>query len=208
MAPWKYHTGEPATPMRWTIKSILPETGAALISGQWGTFKTTIALDICVCIMTGLIFAGRYRVKRRGAVLFFALEGSGMLMTRLSAIAAQRGVSGALPFAWRGDCPPLTDDDAVEMLCTLVDQAKVELESKFDLPIVLIVIDTVVTAAQYREGGDNDTATSQKVMKAMLDLSKPCWSLWSSASIISARLWKPGPVDHRPRKGPLTRCSP
>ena len=172
LAPWKYHTGEPAPPPRWLIKNILPETGAALISGQWGTFKTTTALDLCISVMTGLPFAGRYRVKRRGAVLFIALEGAGAISRRLEAIASHHDITGPLPFAWRDDCPPLTDDDAVEVLCALADQAKTHFDSKFELPIVTIMIDTVVVAAQHKEGGDNDASASQKVMKTMFDLSK------------------------------------
>jgi hypothetical protein len=50
-------------------------------------------------------FANRYQMKRRGAVLYVALEGEGMLLARLSAMAAHHGVAGPLPFAWRGDCP-------------------------------------------------------------------------------------------------------
>ena len=48
---WKYHTGAAPVPLRWLIKGILPEAGAALMAGQWGTFKTTIALDVSVCVM-------------------------------------------------------------------------------------------------------------------------------------------------------------
>jgi hypothetical protein len=176
-AAWKYYTGEPSAPLRWLIKSILAEAGTALISGQWGTFKTTIALEIAVSVMTTLPFAGRYRVKRRGAVLFIALEGAGALAARLEAIAKHHGVEGPLPFAWRDDCPALTDDEAVEVLCALVDQAKADIEKSFDLPIVLIVIDTVITAAQHKEGGDNDTAASQKVMRVMRGLSKHAGAL-------------------------------
>jgi hypothetical protein len=171
-AAWKYYTGAPSAPQRWLIKSILPETGTALISGQWGTFKTTIALEISVSVMTTLLFAGRYRVKRRGAVLFIALEGAGALAARLEAIAKNHGIEGPLPFAWRDDCPALTDNDAVEVLCALVNQAKADIEKKFNLSVVLIFIDTVITATQHKEGGDNDTAASQKVMRAMRDLSK------------------------------------
>jgi hypothetical protein len=142
------------------------------MAGQWGTFKTTTALDICVSVMADVPFAGRYRIKRRGAVLFIALEGERMLASRLTAIAEHRGVSGALPFAWRGDCPSLTDERAVEALCELADQAKSEFEARFALPIVLIIVDTVITAAQHKEGGDNDTAASQKVMSAISALAK------------------------------------
>ena len=91
---WKYHTGMAPTPLRWLIKGMLPETGAALVAGQWGTFKTTVALDVSVCVMADLLFAGLYRVKRRGAVLYIALEGDGTLSARLAAIAAHHGVSG------------------------------------------------------------------------------------------------------------------
>ncbi len=128
---WNYHTGETPTPSRWLIKGILPETGAALMSGQWGTFKTTVALDLSVCVMGNLAFAGRYRVKRPGAVLYVALEGSGMLCTRLSAIAAHHSLSGSLPFAWRSDCPPLTDTKAADALCHIATEAAADLQCRF-----------------------------------------------------------------------------
>ena len=89
------------------------------MAGQWGTFKTTVALDVSVCVMADLPFAGRYRVKRRGAVLYIALEGESMLSARLAAIAAHRGVSGPLPFAWRGDCPALSNKNAAAELCAI-----------------------------------------------------------------------------------------
>jgi hypothetical protein len=122
-------------------------------------------------------FAGRYRVKRPGAVLFIALEGERMLASRLTAIAAQRGATGALPFAWRRDCPSLTEAKAVDELCQLAEQAAAELTARFGRPISLIIIDTVITAAQHKDGGDNDTAASQKVMSAMFALAKHTNSL-------------------------------
>ena len=169
---WRYHTGAAPAPLRWLIKGILPEAGVVLMAGQWGTFKTTIALDASVCVMAGLSFAGRYRVKRPGAVLYIALEGEGMLSARLAAIAVHRGVSGPLPFAWRGDCPALSNKDATTELCGIADEAAAYLDRNFGLPVVLIWIDTVITAAGYNEGGDNDTAASQKVMSALRILSK------------------------------------
>jgi hypothetical protein len=122
--------------------------------------------------MAQLPFAEQYRVKRRGAVLYIALEGEGMLSARLAAIATHRGVSGPLPFGWRGDCPALTNKNAVEELCAIADEAAVDLDCNFGLPVVLIWIDTVITAAGYNEGGDNDTAASQKVMSVLRILSQ------------------------------------
>jgi AAA domain len=49
---WRYHDDEPAAATSWAIKNILPETGAGLISGQWGSFKTTVALDVSVSLMS------------------------------------------------------------------------------------------------------------------------------------------------------------
>jgi hypothetical protein len=170
---WKYYGAEAPTPPRSLIKGILPETGTALVAGQWGTFKTTIALDLSVSVMAALPFADRYPVKRRGAVLYFALEGEGMLRSRLAAIAGHRAVTGTLPFAWRGDCPPLTDKNAVDILCRLAAEAAADLDRKFGLPVALIWVDTLITAAGYATcGEDNDTAASQKVMTALRTISQ------------------------------------
>jgi hypothetical protein len=169
---WKFHTGEPAAPPQSLVKGILPRCGTGLLSGQWGTFKTTVALDLSVSIMADQPFAGRYRIKRRGAVLFIALEGESMLATRLTVIAERRGVSGPLPFAWRGACPPLANENVIEALCELADEATAQFKARFDLPIVLIIIDTLIAAAQYAEGGDNDAGAAQKVMSAMSALAK------------------------------------
>jgi AAA domain len=170
--PWKFYDDVPIDPPRWLIKGILPEVGIALMSGQWGTFKTTAALDLCVSVMTETQLAGRYLVKRKGAVLYIALEGAGRLAARLKAIAEYRGISGPLPFAWRTDCPSLTNNKAGEVLCALADDAKAEFEANFGLPIVLVLIDTIVRAANHDEGGDNDAAASQRVMNALSQLSE------------------------------------
>ena len=164
---WKYYTGVTPTSPTWLIKGILPETGAVLMSGQWGTFKTTVALDLSVCVMADLPFANRYRVKRPGAVLYLALEGEGMLSARLSAIAAHHGATGALPFAWRGDCPALMDKNAPDTLCGIANEAAADLKRRFGLPVALIWIDTLITAASFASGEDNDAAAAQKVMTAL-----------------------------------------
>ena len=169
---WKFHSGQTPQSPRYLIKKILPETGAALMPGQWGAFKTTVALDASVSVMNDLPFAGHYQVKRRGGVLYFALEGEGMLQARLAAIAQHRGVTGALPFAWRGDCPPLMDKNAANILCQLTDEAAADIERKFSLPVVLIWVDTLITAAGYESGEDNDTAAAQKVMTTLRTLSQ------------------------------------
>jgi hypothetical protein len=169
---WKYHTGAAPAPPPWLIKGILPDTGAAILSGQWGAFKTTVALDISFCVMAGLPLAGRYPVKRRGAVLYFALEGAGMLAARLAAIAKHHGADGPLPFAWRDDCPVLTGKSAPDALCAIANEAAVDLKRRFDLPPSMIWIDTLITAAGFASGEDNDAAAAQKVMTALRTTSQ------------------------------------
>jgi AAA domain/Bifunctional DNA primase/polymerase, N-terminal len=169
---WKFHTGEAPARPPWLIKGILPETGAAIMSGQWGAFKTTVALDISVCVIAGLPFAGRYYVKRPGAVLYLALEGSGMLPARLSAIAAQHGITGPLPFAWRDDCPVLTGKNAADKLCAIANEGAVDLKRRFGQPVSIIWIDTLITAAGFASGEDNDAAAAQKVMTALRIVSQ------------------------------------
>ena len=169
---WRYHGEAPPEPTAWLIKNVLPQAGAGLISGQWGSYKTTVALDLSVSAMTGAPFADRYPVKRRGGVAYFAAEGANGLASRLSAIASQRGHSGALPFAWKADCPPLMARDALATLTTEVAQAAAHFEEQFSVPLVLVLIDTLIAAAAYAKVGDeNDAALAQKIMSVLSRLS-------------------------------------
>lgn len=169
---WEYHSGEPPPERLWCVKGIIPETGAGLMAGQWGIYKTTNALDLSISVMSGQPFAGHYRVKRRGGVLYFAPEGAGQINTRLHGAQQHRGVSGKLPFALHRECPPLIDKHAADILCQWIADAAAIFERDFGLPASLVWFDTVVTAAGYEPGGDNDTAAAQKVMDTMLTIAR------------------------------------
>jgi hypothetical protein len=170
---WNYHSINALPDPQWLVKYILPETGTGIMSGQWGTYKTTVALDLSLSVMADLPFAGRYQIKRRGAVLFFAVEGAGTLPRRLAAVAAHRDITEPLPFAWRSDCPPLTAKNAAETICALVKQAAAEIEQKFHLPIALIWIDTIIAAARYDAAGDdNDAASAQRIMTVLAEVAR------------------------------------
>src|SRR5262249_5299803 len=131
-ASWQFHDNTEPEPTRWLIKDILPETGAGLISGQWGSYKTTVALDIAVAVMTATPLAGRFRVKRPGGVIYFAVEGSGGLASRLTAGARAHGIRDALPFAYRSDCPALTGQGAIGKLAEMVEEASKRLREEFN----------------------------------------------------------------------------
>jgi hypothetical protein len=159
---WNYFDSTEVKPQRWLVKQLLPEIGIGIVSGQWGSFKTTAALELAVAVMTGKSFAGQYRIKRPGAVLYFATEGSGTLQSRLSAIAKYRGAPEKLPFAWRGDCPLLTDREAGRTIVKYVDEAAVHLEHAYGVPV------TYITAAGLNSSGDdNDVAATQKAFNTL-----------------------------------------
>src|SRR5262249_9943030 len=143
------------------------------ISGQWGSYKTTVALYIAATVMTGALFANKCAVKRQGGVCYLALEGAGGLASRITAIARSHGTNGALPFAYRSDCPPLTTDGALDQLTALVEDAAKSLKERFDVPLVAVFVDTIVTAAGYAKAADdNDAAVAQRLMSVLAGLSQ------------------------------------
>jgi hypothetical protein len=164
----------------WLIDKLLPEKGAGLVSGQWGTAKTFVGVDLSASVMTGTPFAGR-EVTRRGGVLFVAAEGASEIPSRLAgvvehklrpaALAADATVHlDRLPFAWIEQCPSLKDDDAFGRLVATALQAAAHIKEQFELPLVLILIDTLNAAANFKDG--NDAAEGQLVMNRLQELSR------------------------------------
>jgi hypothetical protein len=156
----------------WAIYDLVPEVGKGLISGQWGTFKTFTALDMAHSLMSGAAFLG-FDVVRRGGVAFFALEGQSEIPIRLQALIEQRGlIKGNAPFVWYDNCPSLLSADAVKGLVKRLDKAAAKLKTNFGLPLTAIFIDTIVLAAGYtKDGADNDTATTNVVLRTMAELA-------------------------------------
>ena len=68
----RWHGDEDRAPLRaWLAHGLLPEIGVGLISGQWGTYKTFVSLDLAAAIMAGLAFID-YPIARNGGILFLA----------------------------------------------------------------------------------------------------------------------------------------
>jgi hypothetical protein len=72
--------------VNWLVDDMLYQEGVALIAGQWGTYKTFVAIDLAASIMTRTPFAGR-AVHRQGGVLFVAAEGQAQVHVRLKGVA-------------------------------------------------------------------------------------------------------------------------
>src|SRR5262249_43936632 len=116
---WIWHGDVDAQQIRkWSVAGLLPETGVALISGQWGTYKTFVAIDLAAAVMTGSEFI-QFPVSRRGGVLFFACEGQSEVAIRLTAAFGARGGTGRAPFAWQENCPRLLDPNASKIMAAM-----------------------------------------------------------------------------------------
>jgi hypothetical protein len=165
--PQMYAHGEDGQqPLKsWAIKGLMPTTGHGLLSGQWGAFKTFVALELASALITGTPFVG-HRVKRQCGVMFVAAEGAGEVRLRLNAVVEHKcsGVKRA-PFLWFDKTPALLQQGAAEKLSAMARQTHHFLTHEFGLPLGLIVVDTISNAAGYMKGGDdNDSATTTALM--------------------------------------------
>jgi AAA domain len=178
----KWHGAADDTPLKeWLVDKMLPKVGKGLIAGQWGTYKTFVALDLAGSVMTKTPFAGR-PVKRQGGVLFIAAEGQDEIRVRLEGIArekvaslrAREGIAtvdpGHMPFVWIESCPRLTSDNASQELRAIAEAAQKEMLARFNLPLALIAIDTLMPAAGFKDA--NDASEAQRVMTVLTELAQ------------------------------------
>ena len=163
----------PAESRRWLIQDLVPEVGTGLLSGQWGTYKTFVALDMANAVMTGAPFID-FEVMRRGGVLFIAMEGQSEIVIRLQAVIENKNKEGGrhAPFAWIETIPPLLVRGTIKQLIDITEHVAAKLKADFDLPLVMIVVDTMVAAAGYdRPGEDNDTAVQSTINNVLSSLA-------------------------------------
>ncbi|MFH6785705.1 MULTISPECIES: ATP-binding protein [Methylobacterium] len=175
---------DPNADRAWLIRHLVFETGKGLVAGQWGAGKTFGVLDMSGSVMTGEPFAGR-KVMRTGGVLFIAPEGAfeipvrlrGVVEGKLRGASMARAAAGGspidpdnLPFVWIEECPPLTKAGSLDRLIATAKTAAAEMDRRFGVPIVLVVIDTVAAGAGFED--ENSASETQKVMDAMGALSR------------------------------------
>ena len=176
---WIWHGEiEPLDTRKYLVEGLLPETGTALISGQWGTYKTFVADDLAASVMTGSPFINS-PVLRKGGVLWFAAEGQNEVPIRITAAWKAKGGTGRAPFAWERKCPRLLDANASKILAAMVKQAAEKMMQDFGLPVVLVIIDTAGKAAGLRKDGQlNDDAAAKIIMKTLDDASHETGALF------------------------------
>jgi hypothetical protein len=149
------------------VKNLLPETGIGLLSGQSGTYKTFAALNLAGAIATGKPFAG-YGIKRPGATFAFVSEGASGWPQRLDALSKHDHDNARLPIFYTGAQVCLLDPISVAAVIETVKAAAEEAKRDLDLPLSLVLFDTVIGAAGFAKSGDeNDAVIGAKVMAAL-----------------------------------------
>jgi hypothetical protein len=176
--PLHWH-GDPDTVVerRMLIKDLLPEVGVGVLAGQFGLYKSFIALDLAVAVISGTFFID-YPVARKGGVLFVAAEGADEVGIRLQAAVEHRCGGNRVPFAWVTSCPSLLDRDAVAILVATANEASKRMKEQFQVSLVLIIVDTIMAATTFAKAGDeNDAVVMRRVMKQLERLGERTTSL-------------------------------
>jgi hypothetical protein len=168
--PPMYRHGDPdPRPLKsWLVKRLMSTTGVGLLSGQSGTGKTFLALELASSVMTGQPFMG-LMIKRQCGVLFLAAEGADEVRPRLEALVQEKcGGMPRAPFHWYEIVPVMLQPNATDKLIAMGRAAHESLMAEFGLPLGLVIVDTVAAAAGYNSiGAENDNAIAQALMNVM-----------------------------------------
>ena len=160
------------------IKGLLPETGVAPIVGQSGSGKTFTALHMGVCLIPDTkqnFYIDRYRIKRKGGVLYLVLEGKAAFPMRLQATfedvlnkQLSFGERYRLPFAFNSYSPNLFEND-VDKLIRLVEREAATMRKHFGVDLVSLFIDTLGLASLFEN--EDKSAQIIKVYAGLQRLS-------------------------------------
>jgi RecA-family ATPase len=141
-------------------------------------FKTFAALDLAASVVTGNSFAG-HKVMRAGGVLFIAAEGGSGINIRFKTIMKEKyQIETPMPFFWIEESPMLLGNaPGVAKLTNVAKAASEEMQRDFAVPLVLIIVDTLIAVAGFKEGGENDNAQGQQIMTILSGIAKQVGSV-------------------------------
>lgn len=138
------------TPTSWLIYNVLPFDAIGFISGEWGTYKSFIALDMLLCVASGHSYHG-HEVKQH-PVFYICGEGHGGIAKRVKAWSIENDIDvSELPFYISEVPAKLLDEDNVESVYTAIKQTAVDSGQNPGL----IIIDTM--ARNLCGGNESDS---------------------------------------------------
>jgi hypothetical protein len=180
-----FHGDMPWQSPRWLVFERLPETGVALLAGQYGLYKSFQALELATAIAVDYDWLGQ-PICRNGGVLIIAVEDAHNISLRLAGLVQhkvepflqqrkRRIDPRRLSIAWTDSCPPLLGNNALAELTQIANEAAAQFKDRFGSELVLIVVDTLAAAAGWID--ENDNAEAQRAMNVLRELSKATGAL-------------------------------
>jgi hypothetical protein len=171
----------------WMVKKLVVHGQPLVIGGMEKTLKTTIAVDMAVCVAAGVPFLGKFDVYRPRAVAFISGEsGEHTLQETFFRVARARGVNPAdCDVHWGFKLPSLAD---------LVDVEVIENGIR-DYGIGLLIIDPAYLATL--KGADPDAAKNFFYMGQILaQFSEACIGAGATPVVIhhANRTFKVGDI--------------
>lgn len=88
-----FEPGREFAPPKWAVKGIIPQSGLAMILGEYQAGKSFAAIDLALHIAWGLSYMGRK--VRQGGVVYIAAEG-GLMMVHHRFNVAERELQGRI----------------------------------------------------------------------------------------------------------------
>jgi hypothetical protein len=164
-------------PQGWLVENIVPKLGVGLMAGASGMGKTFAVLDLVQCLILQRDFANK-PVDQVGGVILFAAEAPSQIRKRWEGLRKAKIApwfmeSGEdmkrLPFKWITNVPRLTADNAYAEMFNFCERMKHELREQFDCDLVMIAVDTLNAAADFKDA--NDASEAQRVMNLLARLS-------------------------------------
>lgn len=146
--------GESTKNIKWLVKNLIPADSMGMIFGASGTFKSFIALDLCLSVANGKAWTGRK--TDFGAVGYMAAEGGAGIYKRI--IAWQDGVPA----------PDRFQVCTVPLLLSAKEEIAALRKSIIALPEIpkLIVIDTLSQTFAGDENSSSDIATYLRMINS------------------------------------------
>ena len=155
-AYWKTiaQLGESTKNIKWLVKNLIPADSMGMIFGASGTFKSFLALDLCLSVANGLDWTGRK--TETGAVGYMAAEGGAGIYKRI--VAWQGGV----------DAPNNFHICTVPLLLSAKEEIAALRQSIIALPEIpkLIVIDTLSQTFAGDENSSSDIASYLRMINS------------------------------------------
>jgi hypothetical protein len=148
------------------VDEIISEGDVGLVAGESTGGKTFVCLYLTYCVATGEPFFGKD--TERGAVVYVAAEAPGTIRRRQEAIRRKMVMTAKpdedgvfslpdtdkMPVAVVRQVPNLMDESGMRQLITTLREIDEIMKSEFDLPIRLVIVDTMLVACQIENWND------------------------------------------------------